>query len=107
MAIDNPTAVRFVSEKARVAAGLIAQAYYFARVTRDEWFANNMVAIIPVDGGDVADGAAQDGRHVVSGNSVTNVINRCIDLITDLEANNNAKLNTILSVAVNPENWHR
>lgn len=70
MAIDNPEAVRFCNEKVRVAADRLAQAYYHARQVRDEWYANNMGTLLPVDGGEVLDGA-------------------------------NAKLNTVLGVAVN------
>jgi hypothetical protein len=101
MAIDNPEAVRFCNEKVRVAADRLAQAYYFARQVRDEWYANNMGALLPVDGGEVMDGAHADGRHVITGNDATNLIVRCEDLIADLEANANAKLNTVLGVAVN------
>jgi high-affinity K+ transport system ATPase subunit B len=101
MAIDNAEAVKFCNEKVRVAADKLAQAYYFAKQVQDEWYANNMGAIIPVDGGEVIDGAATDGRHVITGNDATNVIIRCGDLVTDMEANNSAKLNTVLAVAVN------
>lgn len=101
MSIDNAEAVKFCNEKVRVAADKLAQAYYFAKQVNDEWYANNMGALIPVDGGDVVDGSATDGRHVITGNGATNVIVRCGELIADMEAGGSAKLNTVLAVAVN------
>lgn len=101
MAIDNPEAVKFCNERVRIAADKLAQTYYLARAVLDEWYANNMGALIPVEGGDVLDGSATDGRHVITGNDATNLITRCSEICTDFEANNNAKLNTILAVAVN------
>lgn len=100
MSITNPEAVAFSNEKARVAADRLAQTYYFCKEVLDEWYANDMGTTIPVDGGTVVDGSETDGRHPVTGNDVTNVIVRCQDLVTDLEANSKAKLNTILAVAV-------
>ena len=99
MAIDNPEAVKFCNEKIRVAANKLATAYYFAKQVMDEWYANDMGSLIPVDGGNVIDGSATDGRHVITGNDATNLITRCSDLVTDMEANAKAKLNTILGVA--------
>ena len=101
MAIDNPEAVRFCNEKVRVAADKLAQAYFFAKAVQAEWYANNMGTLVTVDGGDVLDGSQTDGRHVITGNDATNVITRCGDLVTDMEANGSAKLNTVLGVAVN------
>lgn len=103
MAIDNPAAVRFANEKVRVAADRLAQAYYFAKRVKDEWYANVMGDLFPSGGGTVLDRAATDGRHVIDRDDVVLLINRCEDLITDLEANANAKLNTILQVAVNAD----
>ena len=101
MAITNAEAVKFSNEKVRIAADKLAQSYYFAKEVMNEWYANNMGELIPVDGGNIEDGAATDGRHVITGNDATNVINRCSELVTDMEAGSNAKLNTVLGVAVN------
>jgi hypothetical protein len=101
MSITNATAIRFCNEKARVAADKLAQAYYFGKEVLDEWYAQNLGTIIPVNGGIVEDGAAIDGRSVITGNDVTNVINRISELVTDYEASGKAKLNTINIVAVN------
>jgi hypothetical protein len=100
MAITNPEAIRFCNERVRVAASHLAQVYFLAKAVSAEWTANNMGALIPVDGGDVEDGSASDGRHVITGNDATGVILRLNELIADYEAAGGAKLNTILAVAV-------
>jgi len=101
--ITNAEAVTFCNERVRVAADKLAQAYYLAKEVQDEWFANSMASLIPNESGDtVIDGSATDGRHVITGADVTNVITRLGELTTDYEASSNAKLNTILGVAVNP-----
>ena len=101
--ITNPEAVRFCNEKVRVAADRLAQAYYFAKHVQQEWFANSMSSLIPNSGDDdVIDGSATDGRHPITGADATNIITRCGEIVTDMEANSSAKLNTILNVSVNP-----
>jgi len=100
--ITNPEAVKFSNEKIRVAADKLAQAYYFAKVVQQEWFANNMGSLITNNALDIIiDGSETDGRHVISGADATNVITRIGELITDLEEFSNAKLNTVLAVSVN------
>ena len=100
--ITNAEAIKFANERARVAADKLAQAYYFAVQVSQEWTANSMGSLIPNNVGDtLIDGSATDGRHVISGADVNNVINRLSELIADYEAGGNAKLNTILGVAVN------
>lgn len=49
----------------------------------------------------IEDGSDLDGRPVITGAMGNNVINRLSELITDYEEFSNAKLNTILQVAVN------
>lgn len=103
MAINNPEAIRFSNEKVRVAANRLAQAYNFSRAALDEWYARNMGAQFPVGGGIVEDGATSDGRPVIDGNDVTLLVSRLSELTTDYEADSNAKLNTILKIAPNPQ----
>jgi hypothetical protein len=99
--VDNTTAVRFVNEQIRPAADRLAQAYYKAKQVRNEWYAMNMGDLLPVGGGEVLDGAASDGRHVITADDAVLLINRLEDLIADYEASGNAKLNTVLKPAVN------
>lgn len=102
MAVTNPTAVAFCNNRVRPVADKLAQAYYLAKEVRNEWYANNMGDILPVGGGTVADGADVDGRHPITADAAILIINRLEDLIADYEASNNAKLFTVLAVAVNP-----
>lgn len=101
MDITNPEATKFCNEKIRVMADILGQAYFSAKAIKAEWDANNMGALLPVSSDVVVDGAATDGRHVITGNDAQGIIARAGELITDLEANGGAKLNTILNVAVN------
>ena len=100
--ITNPEAVRFANERLRVAADKLAQAYWFCKEVEREWYANNMGDIFPVADGPVVDGSATDGRHPIGGNEAALLITRCSELVADYEAGGNAKLNTILAIAVNP-----
>lgn len=100
--ITNPEAVRFCNERVRSSADRLAQLYYEAKATYQEWTANSLGTIIAYDNADlVVDGSATDGRHPISGVDVNNLITRLSEIIIDLEANSNAKLNTVLAVQVN------
>jgi len=101
--ITNSEAVRFCNEKVRTVADRFAQLYYAAKAVADEWTANNLGTLFVSGEGPVVDGSATDGRHPLSADDVTLVIVRCNELVADLEANSNAKLNTLMNVAVNPQ----
>ncbi len=104
MAITDPTAIRFSNEKIRPAADELAQAYYKVKAIVDEWFAQSLGNVLTNTSDQVMDGADIDGRPVITGINVNFMMNRMIELVDDYEAGNNAKLNTILQVAVNPDN---
>ncbi len=107
MAIENNEAIIFSDEKLRPLADDLAQLYNKARAALDEWNARGMGSIIvnaeaPL--GDSAygtDGTDGDGRPVVTGAELTNVVTRLGEFVADMEAGGNAKLNTVLAVAVN------
>lgn len=101
MAITDPNAVRFVSDHLRPMADKLASTYYEAHEVLNLWNATQMGLEFPVDGGDVEDGAHDDGRTVINGNDVQLMMARVQELVTDMEANNNAKLNTVLKPSVN------
>ena len=106
MAVTDTSAIAFCNKYVRTAADERAKDYYRAKITVNQWFAQNMSALIPNDSTAVNDGAQQpngDGRPVITGAMVNNIITRCQDIITDFEATSNAKLNTVLQVAVNPQ----
>ena len=99
--VTSQEAIKFCNAKVRVAADKLAQAYYFAKLVQQEWFATSMASGIPNDASPILDGSATDGRHPITGASATAIVSRCMDLVSDMEAGGNAKLNTILAVAVN------
>jgi len=102
MPIDDPQAVRFANERIRPAADALARTYHLAKQVQAEWTARGGVAMLPNKSDAVLDGAETDGRPVITGADVNNVINRLAELTADFEAYGAAKLNTILRVAVNP-----
>jgi len=65
-------------------------AYERGRFLLSRWFAE-FSATIPNDATEVAPG--------ITGAEVTNIINRCVEQTEDMEANSNAKRNTILAVS--------
>lgn len=99
--ITNPQAIAFCNEQARPAADRLAKAYFDALRVVDVWNSFGGSALIPNTTDLVADGSTTDGRPPVTGAKINSVITRLLELTTDYEAAGNAKLNTILQVAVN------
>src|SRR5688572_14166812 len=101
MAITNPEAVAFSNTRIRPAADRLAQLYYWAKLVVQEWNATGMATLIPNQTTEtMVDGAATDGRHVITGAKATSIITRLQEFITDYEQTSNAKLNTVLAVSV-------
>lgn len=109
MSITNAEAITFSNEKIRVAADLMAKLYNLGISINAEWDARSLGSIIPDDSNEIlkdsaygSDGTDGDGRPVVTGEDLNNIVKGdLIDFVATLEANSNAKLNAILSVAVN------
>lgn len=109
MAITNPEAIAFSNTRIRPAADSLAKLYYRAKQVKQEWDANSMSSLITNTSDVIRDGASPtddvgtggDGRHVITGIDATAIITRLSEFITDYEASSNAKLNTVLAVAVN------
>ena len=97
--------VTFCNTAIRPFADKRAQGYYAAKAIVAAWNARGGATAIPNDSTVVPDSAssgAQDGRPIITGAMVNNVINRASEIITDYEATNNAKLTTVLQVSPNP-----
>lgn len=114
MAITSPVAIKFSNEKIRVAADLIAQLDNFASAVLNEWTANGGTALIPNTSAVLQDSAAPngvdatggDGRPVITGAMISNIINRLIALrstsaTTGLAMGVAGVRDTVLQVAVN------
>lgn len=113
-AITNPVAIKFANEKIRVAADLLAQLDNFALAVNNEWAALTGTSLFPNTTDIVADGAAPnglnstggDGRPVITGAMVNNIINRLTALRTATATAGLAMgvagvRDTVLQVAVN------
>ena len=99
--ITDPEAVRFSNERARTLADVATRYYYAAKSFLQEWDATSMGDKITNTADDIIDGAATDGRHVITGANVVGLKNHVAAMITDLEANSNLKLNILLGIEVN------
>ncbi len=113
--INNPQAIKFSNEKIRIAADLIAQLDNFAGSVINEWTAisgtvlfPNSAAEIVVDGASVngVDAIGGDGRLVITGAKVNNIINR-LTALRNTAANSGLAMgvagvrDTVLQVATN------
>jgi hypothetical protein len=91
--ITNTQAVQFTQSMARPTSNAIALAYWMSKKLLAEWYGNDLVSVIPNTADAVVDGNAKP----ITGAKVTNIVTRAGELVADLEANSNAKLNTILT----------
>jgi len=104
--ITSPQAIKFSNEKIRVAADLIAQLDNFAASVLAEWTAAGGTSLIPNTSDVIADGAASDGRPIVTGAKANNIINRLSELrstnaAAGLAMGASGVRDTVLQVAVN------
>jgi hypothetical protein len=104
MPITDPNAIRFANERIRVAADLLAQVDNLAGAIINEWNAQNLGNVFTNDSTVVDDGAETDGRPVITGAKVTNIVTR----LTELRGSSGLAMgapgvrDTVLQVAVNP-----
>jgi hypothetical protein len=103
MAIENAQAVRFCNEQIRILADVLTSAYWTCKAVRANYYAAPELGDLFYAGiaEEVADGSQTDGRPIITGNDVMALITRAEELIAGMEADNNAKLNTLLAAAVN------
>jgi hypothetical protein len=104
--IINQQALNFCDQKVRVMADLLEATVETARRIVDEWNATNMISLIPNNADLVRDAANPlagnaDGRKPITGAMANNIISRAFELMTDYEANGEAKLTTVKQVSVN------
>jgi hypothetical protein len=113
-AITNPVAIRFSNERLRLAADLLSQLDNYAAAILNEWTALGGVALIPNTTDVLQDTAAPngidatggDGRPVVTGAKLNNIINRLTayrsaTATTGLAMSVAGVRDTVLQVAVN------
>lgn len=104
MAITDPTAVGFCQGKVRPLANLLAQLFYSGKAIIAEYEARGGTDFVPNDRAEIVeDGADQDSRPIISGKDVTRIGQLMTEIITNLEANDEAKLRWIFAVAHRPQ----
>lgn len=100
-AITNVQAVKFSNERIRPMADLLYTNYLTCKSIVNQWNAQAVSSVITNTADNIVDGSAQDGRSPITGAQATAIITRAQEVITDYEANTNAKLNTVALVEVN------
>jgi hypothetical protein len=98
----NAQAVRFCNEVVRQNAEKKLGLYFSDKAMVDTWNGQNLSSVIPNDSTVIDDRATEDGRPIATNSGVTNIITRAIENIADMEANSNAKLNTLIALAETP-----
>jgi hypothetical protein len=107
MPITDPNALRFANTRIRVAADMIAQLDNLAASIINEWNAQNLSTIFTNDSNVVMDGADTDGRPVITGAKVNNIVTR-LTALRSASAGSGLAMgvagvrDTVLQVAVNP-----
>jgi hypothetical protein len=97
----TPKAASF-AHRARSTATRLEIAYRDAKRLSQDWYANDHGTDIPFNTDPLDDGNA---TLPITNMDVYGMINRCDELIADMEAGNNAKLNTVLKLANPPGDW--
>lgn len=114
MPITNPVAINFSNTKLRVAADLLAKLDNFAAAVLADWTALGGSSLIPNTSDVLQDSASPngvdstggDGRPVVTGAKLNNIVNRLTELRSEVATTGLAigvagVRDTILQVAVN------
>jgi hypothetical protein len=99
--ITNIQAVTFCNQQVRPMADTMAQLYFTAKSIVAFWNANSMSALIPNTTDVVIDGAATDGRQLLTAQAATAIITEAQAVIAHYEATANAVLNQVKQVSVN------
>lgn len=99
----DPQAKAFVNEQVRPIMDAFVQLVNRCRAARDLYVAQGMAAKLAVIGANpLDDGAAEDGRPVLTGDQVVTCIGQVETLLQTAGANGSAVLNVYLAGCVNP-----
>lgn len=104
-------AIEFSNSKIRPTADLIYSAYLQCKSLVNLWNSQQVSTVLPNDTNQLGDGAAADGRPIITDAQATTIITRATELVNWLEQGlvaspftgtaNLATLNTIAGVQVN------
>jgi hypothetical protein len=90
--ITEAAALEFIRGEVKSYARKALELYYEAKQVSQEWYGRNMGSIVTTNW------PCQIQDQALVGNDVLNVISRTSEYVSDLEANSNAKLNTLLQM---------
>lgn len=100
--MTTPKAASF-AHRARATATRLEIAYRDAVRLREDWYVNGYGnGDIPFDSEPLDDG---NETLPITNMTIYGLLNRCDELVAEMEANNNAKLNTVLAIANPPGDW--
>ena len=99
----NPQAVRIANEKIRPSADRFGRLYNWLKALQAEATAESWLTLFPADAEIIVDGAATDGRAMITNTDVRNFITLAGAYITFMEQAGNANRDLALKIAVNPE----
>lgn len=99
--IVDPQSITFVNTQVRPLADRVSQMYWFAKSVLQQFNANGLASTITNDTSVVVDGAAVDGRTVLTGADVNVFLSLMQGIVTNFEATSNLQLNQISKPAVN------
>lgn len=99
--ITDSQSILFVNNKARPLADKIIQMYWFAKSVLQQYNSTALLTSITNDASVIIDGAASDGRTIITGGDVVILLSLAQGIINTLEANTNLQLNQISKPSVN------
>lgn len=97
----NPQAIFVVNNHIRPAADKFAQLYNRCKALAAEASAENWAALFPNNADIIIDGAASDGRAIITNADVNVFITIITGYITFMEQNSNANRNNVFKIATN------
>ena len=100
--INDAQAIRFSNEEMRKFADLLSGAYQQAKAIQIKWVAEGIAAKFPNTTDAVDDGAAIDGRTIITGSDINNLKATADALVTLLEQNGLEHQITVVRCSVNP-----
>lgn len=96
--ITDPFACEFTRGRVRSAADRLAKLYIEGKAFLAEWY-GGASAFFPNDSSVILDGASTNGLKVAKGTTVNNIATRLVEFVADMEANDKAKLNTVMELS--------
>jgi len=91
--------------KFRPLADRVGQLYNLSKALQAEAVAEGWVALFPTSAEVIDDGAALDGRTLITFADIASFITDISSFVTDMETAGNARRNRALKIAVNPEQF--